>query len=152
MIPTVLTIWLLFFEYGLALKNPSLLVLYADELDTCLAQYNTAGWLPLVTIIVESENVNISSVIQFSIITTAALYPTTSAFQNISHISLSSNQTSSGSIASPTTRTIPSPSSFLSTSILHDNLAPHTSLILQPWIRCLSPVLDLAQNALILCS
>lgn len=116
MILVTLTSWILFLTCGLALQtSPSLTSHTTEELEECLGQTSTSGSLPVATIEVKSEPLNLSVVVQIASVTVVAS-PTVQIAWNSSKSDyyqpttklLSSNQTSNRTNVS-STKVITSP-------------------------------------------
>jgi hypothetical protein len=69
----ILTSWILFLKYGLAFKSSPSFTLYTNnELEECLGQTGTSSFLPVATIEVKSEYLNLSVAVQVVSITIVA--------------------------------------------------------------------------------
>jgi hypothetical protein len=73
MLLVTLTSWILFLKYGLAFESsPSFTSYTNDELEECLGQTSTSSFLPVATIEVKSEYLNLSVAVQVASITVVA--------------------------------------------------------------------------------
>lgn len=129
-----LAAWLLFFNHGLALDSSLSLASYTGHgLESRSAVTSTFSFLPVATIEVESEQLNLSGVIQFASVATAAPCPTIRAswnkstafpYQQSSPPVPSSNQALNRSSGFPTNGTKTAPFILATSSISFSTSIP----------------------------
>lgn len=128
--------WLLFINHGLALdSSPSLASYTGHGPEAYSAETSTFSFPPVATIEVESEQLNLSGVIQFASVTSVASCPTTrgswnksTAFSYQQSSLPASNQTLNGSSGFPTNGTKTAPF-ILATSTISSSTSVTSSLI-----------------------